>query len=242
MTDNRPDTDGTIRDPASGRSVARPGRSADYAVGSECLPRAFFAFSKLTPKADCVVSQAYDIELDRHRRRQRDARRPPTDDDVQRFLLEARLTGQLDHPGIPPVYALGYFEDGRPFYAMRLVDGVTLRSAIKDFHAKYPAPNLSRQRSLDLRQLIGAIVRVCNTLRFAHSKGVLHRDNKPSNIMLGEYGETMLMVLGSSQKPETDLALLDLEAKSASAAQNASKILRTQAPDRSWAHRALHEP
>ncbi len=67
----------------------------------------------------------------------------PGDDDVQRFLLEARLTGQLDHPGIPPVYALGYFEDGRPFYAMRLVEGVTLRAAIKEFHAKYPAPDMS---------------------------------------------------------------------------------------------------
>ncbi len=99
------------------------------------------------------------------------------------------MTGQLDHPGIPPVYALGYFEDGRPFYAMRLVDGVTLRAAIKEFHARFAAPDVSLQRPMQLRQLIGAIVSVCNTLRFAHSKACCIATSSPSNIMLGEYGE-----------------------------------------------------
>ncbi len=213
MTDNRPDTDGTIRDPRPGEALHGPdGPRITLSVLNASHER--FRILKTYAQGGLgVVSQAYDIELDRivAVKEMRVAR--PTDDDVQRFLLEARLTGQLDHPGIPPVYALGYFEDGRPFYAMRLVDGVTLRSAIKDFHAKYPAPNLSRQRSLDLRQLIGAIVRVCNTLRFAHSKGVLHRDIKPSNIMLGEYGETMLMDWGLAKSQKQILPYSDLEAK-----------------------------
>lgn len=160
-----------------------------------------------------VVSLAHDIELDRTVAVKEMRIGRPSDDDIQRFLLEARLTGQLDHPGIPPVYALGYFEDGRPFYAMRLVDGVTLRAAIKEFHGKYPPPDMSRQRSMQLRQLLGAIVSVCNTLRFAHSKGVLHRDIKPSNIMLGEYGETLLMDWGLAKSQKQSTPYSEVEAK-----------------------------
>lgn len=213
MSENHAAADGTIRD-------ARPGESPtglDTARISLAVLNASherFRIIKTYAQGGLgVVSLAHDIELDRvvAVKEMRGGR--PSDDEIQRFLLEARLTGQLDHPGIPPVYALGYFEDGRPFYAMRLVDGVTLRSAIKDFHAKFPAPDLSRQRSMQMRQLIGAVVSICNTLRFAHSKGVLHRDIKPSNIMLGEYGETLLMDWGLAKSQKQSQPYSELEAK-----------------------------
>ena len=213
MSDKHSPAEGTIRDPRPGDPL---GDTDAPRVNLSVLNVSHQRFRILGTYAEGglgVVSTAHDIELDRvvAVKEMRGGR--PSDDDVQRFLLEARLTGQLDHPGIPPVYALGYFEDGRPFYAMRLVDGVTLRSAIKEFHNKFPAPDRSRQRSMQLRQLIGAMVSICNTLRFAHSKGVLHRDIKPSNIMLGEYGETLLMDWGLAKSQKQSLPYSDLEAK-----------------------------
>ncbi len=213
MSDNHSPVEGTIRD-------ARPGEPADRLDGPRLnlsvlnVSHERFRIIKTYAQGGLgVVSIAHDVELDRTVAVKEMLVSRPTDDDVQRFLLEARLTGQLDHPGIPPVYAIGFFEDGRPFYAMRLVDGVTLRSAVKEFHAKYPPPDHSLQRSMQLRHLIGAVVSVCNTLRFAHSKGVLHRDIKPSNIMLGEFGETLLMDWGLAKSQKQSLPYSDLEAK-----------------------------
>lgn len=213
MSDNRSPADGTIRDSRSGDSPDDLDKARPLLTVLNASHQRFRILKTYAEGGLGVVSSAYDVELDRIVAIKEMRRDRPADDEVQRFLLEARLTGQLDHPGIPPVYALGYFEDGRPFYAMRLVEGVTLRSAIKDFHAKYPPPDVSRQRSMQLRQLIGAIVSVCNTLRFAHSKGVLHRDIKPSNIMLGEYGETLLLDWGLAKSQKQSVPYSDLEAK-----------------------------
>lgn len=213
MTENRSPTEGTIRDIRPGEPLDG-GPSPRMRLSVLNVSHERFRIVKTYARGGLgVVSIAQDIELDRMVAIKEMRMGRPSDDDIQRFLLEARLTGQLDHPGIPPVYALGYFEDGRPFYAMRLIEGVTLRDAIKDFHAKYPAPDRSRQRSMQLRQLIGAIVSVCNTLRFAHSNGVLHRDIKPSNIMLGEYGETLLMDWGLAKSQRQSLPYSELEAK-----------------------------
>jgi serine/threonine protein kinase len=111
-----------------------------------------------------------------------------------RFLTEARITGQLEHPGIVPVYEAAWQpEDGEPFYTMRFVKGRTLREAAAAYHDK-------RKRGtagpLDLRGLLDAFLSVCNVVAYAHSRGVLHRDLKGQNVVLGDYGEVFLLDWG----------------------------------------------
>jgi WD40 repeat protein/serine/threonine protein kinase len=115
----------------------------------------------------------------------------------ERFVLEAEITGGLEHPGIVPVYALGYGPDGRPFYAMRFVKGDSLKAALEDYH-RPDNPNRKDPgaRQIQLRQLLGRFVDVCNAMEYAHSRGVLHRDLKPGNIMVGKYGETLVVDWG----------------------------------------------
>jgi serine/threonine protein kinase len=165
-----------------------------------------------------------------------------------RFVLEAEITGGLEHPGIVPIYSLGHHDNGRPFYAMRFIRGDSLKEAVQKFHspAKAPAPKSdpnaptvigqnpvqdpvaavarpwdevheedanktdtgsprSGERgyasfeafaSVEFRQLLGRFVDVCNAIEYAHSRGVLHRDLKPGNIMLGKYGETLVVDWG----------------------------------------------
>jgi eukaryotic-like serine/threonine-protein kinase len=120
------------------------------------------------------------------------------DDPVSRgrFLLEAEVTGGLEHPGIVPVYGLGTYSDGRPYYAMRLIKGDSLKEAIDDFHAGKSENSDPGRSSLELRKLLRAFTDVCNAIEYAHSRGVLHRDIKPSNIIVGRHGETLMVDWG----------------------------------------------
>src|SRR5262249_7356675 len=104
-----------------------------------------------------------------------------------RVQEEARITGQLEHPGIVPVYGLNKGNDGqKPFYTMRFIRGRTLSDAIKDYHQKREAGEAG---PLELRGLLSGFVAVCNAVAYAHSRRVLHRDLKPQNIVLGDFGE-----------------------------------------------------
>jgi serine/threonine protein kinase len=111
-------------------------------------------------------------------------------------LLEAEITGGLEHPGIVPVYGLGTYGDGRPYYAMRFIRGDSLKVAIARFHAdaalkKHPVP-----RSLEQRKLLRRFLDVCNAIAYAHSRGVLHRDLKPGNDIVGRHGEMLVVDWG----------------------------------------------
>jgi serine/threonine-protein kinase len=136
-----------------------------------------------------------------------------------RFVREAEITGGLEHPGIVPVYGLGQYGDGRPFYAMRFIQGETLKDAIARYHAassgvhpRRPDGGDEPRRSpeFELRTLLTRFVAVCNTIAYAHSRGVIHRDIKPSNIMLGKFGETLIVDWGLAK------ALSDAPARSSS--------------------------
>jgi serine/threonine protein kinase/Tfp pilus assembly protein PilF len=111
-----------------------------------------------------------------------------------RFQAEAKITGRLEHPGIVPVYGLGRYSDGRPFYAMRFIEGDNLKHGIERFHSQ--ALQSDSERSVEFRGLLKRFVDVCEAIAYAHSKGVLHRDLKPGNIMLGRYGETLVVDWG----------------------------------------------
>jgi len=113
-----------------------------------------------------------------------------------RFLLEAKITGGLEHPGVVPVYGMGLFEDGQPYYAMRLIKGGNLKEAIARFHEAEKPNRDPGERSLAFRQLLSRFIAVCNTVAYAHSRGVIHRDLKPANILLGKYGESLVVDWG----------------------------------------------
>jgi PAS domain S-box-containing protein len=112
----------------------------------------------------------------------------------ERFLREARIMGQLAHPGIVPIHLLGQDEQGTPYYVMKFIYGRTLEEAITAYHQR-PSPPAFR----DLLRHFGD---VCQTIAFAHSRGVIHRDLKPRNIMLGDFGETLVLDWGLAKHLE----------------------------------------
>ncbi len=138
-----------------------------------------------------------------------------SEDQRARFVLEAEITGSLEHPGIVPVYSLGRNAEGRPYYAMRFIRGESLSVEIQRFHKKFSEElgaagakvRTGSKWGVEFRQLIGRFLDVCDAIDYAHSRGVLHRDLKPANIMLGPYGETLVVDWGLAKvigKPEPE--------------------------------------
>lgn len=144
------------------------------------------------------VSVAHDQELQREvALKEIQEQRAGDPESRTRFVQEAEITGRLEHPGIVPVYGLGHFADGRPFYAMRFVQGDSLRQAIQRFHQRAPHRLLDdATQAIEFRKLLSRLIDVCEAIEYAHSRGVLHRDLKPGNIMLGKYGETLVVDWG----------------------------------------------
>jgi len=106
----------------------------------------------------------------------------------RRFLEEAQIAAQLDHPGIVPIHELGLDADGRPFFSMQLVRGRDLGQLLLAVH--------DRRDGWSRTRVLGVLLRVCEAMAFAHDKGVVHRDLKPANIMVGRFGETYVMDWG----------------------------------------------
>src|SRR5262249_28495092 len=104
----------------------------------------------------------------------------------RRFVEEAQVGGQLQHPGVVPVYELGRFPDRRPYFTMKLVRGRPLAELLKE------RPDVSH----DQARFVAIFEAVCQAVAYAHSKGVIHRDLKPSNVMVGAFGEVQVMDWG----------------------------------------------
>ena len=130
------------------------------------------------------------------------AQRPDLRD---RFLREARVQGQLEHPSVVPVYEIGVDDEGREFFTMKRVRGRTLEQVFRGLRDGDPefATQYSRRR------LMTAISRVCLAVAFAHERGVVHRDLKPANIMLGDYGEVHLLDWGIAKVVGIDDPLIE---------------------------------
>jgi PAS domain S-box-containing protein len=121
---------------------------------------------------------------------------------VQLFLDEARIVAQAHHPGIVPIYEVGQLADARPYFAMKLVKGETLDELLRQ--RKQPAHNLAK--------FVHIFEQVCQTIAYTHTQGVIHRDLKPANVMVGAFGEVMVMdwgiakVLAGDEVADADMA------------------------------------
>jgi serine/threonine protein kinase len=111
---------------------------------------------------------------------------------VKRFLEEAQITGQLEHPNIIPVHEVGVNRKGNLFFTMKLVAGKSLGDILDE----YRAGSEKIRREFTRHDLLGIFQRILDGVAFAHSRGVIHRDLKPTNIMIGEYGEVLIMDWG----------------------------------------------
>ena len=140
-----------------------------------------------------VVMQGRDLRI----RRTVAVKVMKTDDqfsreNVMRFVNEAQLTGQLEHPNIVPVYELGMDESGEAFYTMKFVKGITLEDVLRSLRHG----SASMIEKYPLGTLLTIFQKICDAVAFAHSKGVVHRDLKPDNVMIGAFGEVLVMDWG----------------------------------------------
>lgn len=172
-----------------------PVGNARYALGDE-LGRGAMGSVHAAVDADFGRDVAVKVLLDRH------LTKP---DLCWRFVSEARITARLQHPGIVPLYELGEFPDGRPYYVMRLVEGHTLAALL----------SARSEPSDDRPRLLKAFEKVCEAVGYAHAKGVIHRDLKPANVMVGPFGVVKVMDWGVAKvMPHSPLADADPEALS----------------------------
>ncbi|MBX2801221.1 MAG: serine/threonine protein kinase, partial [Myxococcales bacterium] len=113
-----------------------------------------------------------------------------------RFMEEAQATGQLEHPGIVPIYDIGTLEDGRPYFTMKEIRGRTLLDVIEELHIASDTGWKPSPTGWTFAKVVGVYHSVCKAVAYAHSRGVLHRDLKPTNVMVGAFGEVVVMDWG----------------------------------------------
>lgn len=167
-------------DPSSPRPSDKPNQAGRYIIEEEIARGGMGAILRASDP-DFHRKLAVKVLL---------SRAQSNSDAIARFLKEARVTGQLQHPGIPPVHELGYLNDGRPYFAMKLIEGMTFAQLLHSFN----------KESEQLSELMDIFERICQTMAYAHSQGVIHRDLKPDNVMVGAFGEVQVMDWGLAKE------------------------------------------
>src|SRR5579872_6430626 len=174
LPDTDRDTEKTIIADSSSRVMpAAADRSARFQLVGE-IARGGMGVVLKGHDYDLGRDLAVKVLLDSHKQKP---------DLVCRFVEEAQIGGQLQHPGVVPVYELGTFGDSRPYFTMKLVKGQTLADLL----------SARATVSADLPKFVGIFEQVCQTVAYAHSRDVIHRDLKPSNVMVGSFGEVQVM-------------------------------------------------
>ncbi len=176
-----------IEDDAPSRPALAENPAAYLEVGDQLAEG---GMGRIHNAADALLERSHVIKL----------LRPPLRNKpgvVRSFLEEARLTASLDHPAVVPVYTLGSRPDTGPFFTMKRIEGRTLMDVLRN-NPKRPLP---REVLLDILEVV---VKVCDALSMAHSRGVLHLDVKPSNIMIGDHGEVYLLDWGMARRTNAE--------------------------------------
>ncbi|MEM0926105.1 MAG: serine/threonine-protein kinase, partial [Planctomycetota bacterium] len=148
-----------------------------------------------------IVDRVLDQRLEREVAVKRIVDAAEDEDTLAQFIHEARITGQLQHPGVVPVHELGG-EAGEAFYVMKLLDGETLRARIRRTHCELHEKKLTKRIDEWVHPLLNRFVDVCHTVAYAHKHGIIHRDLKPANIMVGGFGETIVLDWGLAKSFE----------------------------------------
>lgn len=176
-------------------TVAQGGQRTDPLAAEPTLPKRYQLLDKLGQGGMGVIHRALDRDLDREVAikllQERYSSNSPT---ALRFVDEARIMGQLQHPGIPAIHELGLLSDGRPFLAMKLVKGRTLAEQLEE----------RADPKADLGRLLSIFEQICQAAGYAHARRVIHRDLKPSNVMIGAFGEVQVMDWGLAKILSSD--------------------------------------
>jgi len=150
---------------------------------------------------------------------------------LARFVREAQVTAQLSHPNVVPVYGLEETDQGAPALTMKLIRGSTFADYIKQCSSAAGTSDYDHERHGQVGR-IEHFLRVCDAISYSHSRGVIHRDLKPDNLMLGAYGEVYVMDWGIAHlldEPEEESSLADLDEKLSSADISSDSVeMKTQ--------------
>ena len=200
----------TVAYQGSGPHASRPTSTDELAAGTGQIKAAPPRFQILRSHALGGLGEVF-LAIDPELKRQvalKVLQRYHADDPISqaRFVLEAEVTGRLEHPGIVPVYGLGRDSAGQPYYVMRFIEGETLKTAIARFHRPDGRRLQPSDREVAFRRLLQSLVAACNAVAYAHSRGVVHRDLKPENIMLGPFGETLVVDWGIAKTLKSEEA------------------------------------
>ena len=167
-------------------------------------------FKTITKGGKCVIQSCKDLHLSRtvcHKSLRRELADDPIEQ--QRFLREARVTAMLQHPNTIPIYELSRDLKGHYYFTMKLVEGATLREIIELLKKGHK----NTEEHYSLGALVDVVIQVCHALDYAHNHGVVHRDIKPANILLGPFGEVLVLDWGLAKVwniEELDLSHLEL--------------------------------
>jgi serine/threonine protein kinase/Tfp pilus assembly protein PilF len=223
-----PQPDKRVLEPNPDRTsdAAQGGRSVDETVSYESTGAAqdqgaswqlpggrYHVVGEIARGGMGVVLRAIDVDLQRPLAVKVMLERGMGTAGEERFLEEARITGQLQHPGIPPVHEIGRLADGRPFFAMKLIEGRTLAELLRERAGAVggesfadgsgtgvPSHNERATLATDLPRFLKIFEQIAQTLAYAHSQGIIHRDLKPLNVMVGAFGEVQVMDWGLARR------------------------------------------